>query len=60
MANPNWEIVARAVCNMEGTSQGLKDKKLAKFIDDNWQSRLPEIQEAYGIMLNRQNPYAAQ
>lgn len=58
MVTPNWEIVARAVCNMEGMGHGLKDKRLIKYIDDNWQSRVAEIEQAYEIQLNRQNSHA--
>lgn len=55
MVTPDWEIVVRAVCNMEGMGHVLKDKRLIKYIDDNWQSRVAEIQQAYDIQLNRQN-----
>lgn len=60
MVTPNWEIVARAVCNMEGMGQGLKDKKLDKYVDTNWQHRVTEIQASYSEWEQRQNSHAAQ
>lgn len=54
MSQPNWEIVARAVCNMEGTTQGLKNKTLEKYIEANHAARIPTLQASYAKWLARQ------
>jgi hypothetical protein len=52
--DPNWEIVARAVCNMEGTHRGLKNKALEKYIQDNYQDKISALQLSYQEHLARQ------
>lgn len=54
MGQPNWEIVARAVCSMEGMSQGLKNKALARYIDENFQNRIPVLKESYSEWIHHQ------
>lgn len=54
MSQPNWEIVARAVCNMEGITQGLKNKTLEKYIEANHAARIPTLQASYAQWLARQ------
>ena len=53
MVTPDWEIVARAVCNMEALGMGLTKKSAEKYVESNWQNRVPEIQEAYSEQMNR-------
>lgn len=54
MANINWEIVARAVCNMEALGQGLKDKQLDKYVSNNWHQRVSGLQRSYQLWQQRQ------
>jgi len=55
MGNPDWVTVARAVCNMEGASQGLKNKALEKYINDNYQQRIAALQTAYAEWMSHQS-----
>lgn len=53
--NPDWQVVARAVCSMVAQSQGLKNKALEKYIQDNYADRIPALQKSYQEWLDHQS-----
>lgn len=48
MPNPNFEIVAKAVCRQEGIALfGKNDKKIDNYVIEHWRKRLEEILSFY-------------
>ena len=52
---PDFDLVSKAVASTEGVGDGLKDKKLDKYVEENWKRFKASVQDSYKEFNDKQN-----